>query len=636
MSRVAKVIVSAENKTGSGIKAAAQTINGFGRDVQKVGNLISKAFVVTAIAGFGKKLASVAADMESAWAQQEKALLGFEAAMRGATQISSSGASGLKAFAQSMASLVGVDDQVVLSFETLLATSGRTEEQIRAIISAAADMSAATGKDLKTSVEQLNKTFGGTAGELGEILPGMKDLTKEQLLAGDAIEFVAGQYDGMAEALSGSAQVSIDNYTNAVGDLKESLGALISEGMTPLRTWLTDLTRQWTAAIDVARSYAKVQKAIADKDSGALILLSDSDLKAAADKQEQIARDMYNAIVKGAAYDMGGGVQVRGQMLSSAYGAATDQLQAMRLEQDRRATATPAASSSKPSISSKPKDKTDEEKAWDAFIEANQVGWRPVDSGIGDDPEIAAMMESFTMSSEERILAANEALLAGMQNNPASISEGGSIFGGADMSFGALLGEALGIDEIPGMFADFAGSLGNLQAILNPIQTILQGMFDVLGPLLEDLLAPISGMLQIFGQIIAQMLIPVINILTPVIEGLAKMMVWFANKIMIPVGNFIIKMWNGIVDALNKALGWAGVNIARASLINPVSLSDAKAVGQSTSTYGTTSSGSSASYAGAQSITFNFYNQGNVVGSGGLEELALLIDSILQRNARYA
>jgi len=637
MSRTAKVIVEAQNKTGAGIKAAAQTINGFGRDVQKVGNLISKAFVVTAAVGFAKQLASVAADMESAWATQERALLGFEAAMRGAAQISASGVSSLKAFSQTMASLVGVDDQVILSFETLLATSGRTEEQIRAIITAAADMSAATGKDLKTSVEQLNKTFGGTAGELAEILPELKNFTKEQFLAGDAVALVAEQYEGMAASLSGSAQVSIDNYNNAVGDLTESLGALVSEGMTPLRSWLTDLTRQWASAIDVARSYAKVQKAIADKDAGALVLLSDSDLKAATAKQEEIARGMYDAIVKGASYNMGGGLEVKGPMLKGAYNAQTDQLQAMRLEADRRASAAPASAAAATSITGKKK--SDEENAWDAFIEANRVGARPVDSGIGDDPEIAALLESFTMSSDERILRANEALIQGMQNNPASVSEGGSIFGGADMGPLALLGDT---------FGEILGPLSQFQALMDPLGTIFSGMMEVLGPLIDSLLTPLVGILKIVGQTIGKILAPALELLAPIITKFSELFVFMFNYVVVPVYNAVRwvfnKITNGFIAFANGILAIIDaipfVNVGRISYVaddngflDKISLDDVNAAGAASSSG---SSGSGASYSGSQSITFNFYNQGNVVGSGGLEELALLIQSILQRNARYA
>jgi len=191
------------------------------------------------------------------------------------------------------------------------------------------------------------------------------------------------------------------------------------------------------------------------------------------------------------------------------------------------------------------------------------------------------------------------------------------------------------IDGFMGIF----GSLSSVKMILDPLSLIFEGIFEVLGPLIDELLAPIIGILKIFGKILGQMLVPVLNMLTPVFEGLAKVMLWFANKVMIPVANFIIGIWNGIAKALNKALGWAGVKIKYADKIDEYSMDDAAAEGADTtasnaSTSGTTGAG--AQYTGSQAITFNFYNQGNVVGTGGLEELALIIDNLISRNARYA
>jgi hypothetical protein len=51
---------------------------------------------------------------------------------------------------------------------------------------------------------------------------------------------------------------------------------------------------------------------------------------------------------------------------------------------------------------------------------------------------------------------------------------------------------------------------------------------------------------------------------------------------------------------------------------------------------GGASGGGGATYTGGQTITFNFYNQGNVVGSGGMQELAVTIDGLIKQNARYA
>lgn len=660
MSRNAKVIVEAENRTGAGIKAAAQTINGFGRDVEKIGKLISKAFVVTAVVDFGKKVASVAADMESAWAAQEKALLGFEAAMRGAAQISSAGASELKAFAQTMAALVGVDDQVILSLETFLATSGRTEAQIKSIISAAADMSAATGKDLKSSVEQLNKTFGGTAGELGEILPAMKSLTKEQLLAGDAVKLVSDQYKGMADAMSGSVQVSIDNYKNAVGDLKEEIGGLISLGLSPLRDWLTDIVRQWAAATGSARLYAETQAKV--RGGASLDTLNKEQLEALNKQRRVFIEERKSRLVM-----LKEGSEDHKTVMAQIEKAQEEQRRiAQQLidiaANDRYLSYNPGPAPDKPKAggaSSKGTGESAQSIEWESFLgkfkSQNNMGWRPVDAGIDD------VMDAYRGGG------------GGGDRNSISV------FG--DMSPLSLFLD--GIGDIASPLSALGGSLSMIMQIMDPMSLIIKSFFETIGPALEQTIKPLYDAISDIGVVLAESLFPILNSLAPLFSITADILGrWIA-----PVLNMIAPVIELIAGILNLTLApllklvsiefeilsapvkWVGdllkwmgeqIQIFVYNLTNPIWEADKAHTGFSSDAFsglaeriakiwntsygggltpGASPSGkpsSSASYSGAQSLTFNFYNQGNVVGSGGLEELALVIDSILKRNARYA
>ena len=612
--------VSVEIKGKEDVSTAAKKAATGLREVGTSATSLASSFAPVAVAGAAvigaiREIAQTVDECVVAFAENERASLAFNAALGQSSSISVAAAGALTAFANEVAAMTGETGASIQSMETLLITSGRTETEVRKLISAAVDMSAATGKDLRSAVEQLNKTFGGTAGELGEIIPELKDLTKEQLLAGDAVDLIAGKYEGLGAALADSVDVGIKNYKNAVVDLKAELGGLISQGLSPQRAWLTDIIRQWTAAIDVARRYAKVQKAIADKDSGALILLSDSDLKAAADKQEQIARDMYNAIVKGAAYDMGGGVQVRGQMLNSAYGAATDQLQAMRLEQDRRASApTPALPSVAPGGSSggsaAPAAVVD---AVVLGIETAFQGWNfegtvAASSGIGEMPWAPA---------EDRS------------------SSGSMLFGGGLAGLDDVLGPL--IDSFGSMF----GSMSMLQSLLDPISTILSGVMDILGPLIETLLTPLVGIFRILGQTLGRIIAPLFEALGPIIKGIAEAFVWLYNKVLRPIGNGIITLfnvvanmvlgiWNGIVAAINAALGWAGVNLSYASYraldqghLSEISVGDLSAAGSASST---STTGANASYTQARDITVNVsVTTSALVGDDGIREFSLMI-----------
>ncbi|MCX6305535.1 MAG: hypothetical protein NT040_11255 [Bacteroidetes bacterium] len=84
--------------------------------------------------------------------------------------------------------------------EKFLAIQERSPEQIKKTILAAEDLSAMTGKTLQQSVEDLDATMEGRLGKtLPKLSKDLKDLTKEQLYHGAAIDMIAEKYRGLAE-----------------------------------------------------------------------------------------------------------------------------------------------------------------------------------------------------------------------------------------------------------------------------------------------------------------------------------------------------------------------------------------------------------------------------------------------------
>ena len=120
------------------------------------------------------------------------------------------------------------------------------------------------------------------------------------------------------------------------------------------------------------------------------------------------------------------------------------------------------------------------------------------------------------------------------------------------------------------MIGKFAGSLGGMisslssvKAILSPFATILEGIMEVIGPVIDEVLAPLVGILKIIGNVIGSLLVPVIRLLTPIIEFIAQAFVWLYNKAIVPLANgfiWVINMIrigfanviNGIIRAINR------------------------------------------------------------------------------------
>lgn len=113
------------------------------------------------------------------------------------------------------------------------------------------------------------------------------------------------------------------------------------------------------------------------------------------------------------------------------------------------------------------------------------------------------------------------------------------------------------------------GPVGIIFALLKPV---LEGIFEILSPVIEEVLTPLFDVLRILGTVIGQLLLPQLQILGPFLEILSKALLFFINKAVIPVANLFIEVykwiakgvvyiWNAIATAINFLLGWMGVHL---------------------------------------------------------------------------
>jgi hypothetical protein len=143
----------------------------------------------------------------------------------------------LRQFASELQSMSEIGDEVSLQVMSQLAATGRNEEQIMSIMSAAADMAAVTGQDLASAAQQLNATLNGNAGALGRQIGAINNLTKEELENGKAVELVAQQYKGVAAA---TADVEVQ-LSNSWGDFKENIGRGWQTVTQPVKQFFLDV-----------------------------------------------------------------------------------------------------------------------------------------------------------------------------------------------------------------------------------------------------------------------------------------------------------------------------------------------------------------------------------------------------------
>lgn len=132
-------------------------------------------------------------------------------------------------------------DEAIIEQQAFLAALGLSEQQIGATIEAAAQLSAALNIDLTSAVKNLAKTYGGMTGELGESIPALKNLTKEQLQAGEAIKYVNDNYKGFAETAASTGTGPLTQLKNIVGDIAESFGVILLPAIQKFAAKLKEL-----------------------------------------------------------------------------------------------------------------------------------------------------------------------------------------------------------------------------------------------------------------------------------------------------------------------------------------------------------------------------------------------------------
>lgn len=212
---------------------ASGVLNKITQELNKIGNnkawegarrlTSSTSKVFKTVINITKKAKAAIDECAKAYNTQAKAEKQLETAAKNNPYLNNSNVSQLKKFAGELQSISAVGDEELLPLMAQLASAGRTQAEIQDIMKAALDVSTSGTMSLESAVKNLNKTYSGLSGELGENIPEIKNLTKEQLQNGEAIAIIQEKYKGMAEEVTKSTG-GMTKLKNSLGDLKEVLG----------------------------------------------------------------------------------------------------------------------------------------------------------------------------------------------------------------------------------------------------------------------------------------------------------------------------------------------------------------------------------------------------------------------------
>lgn len=260
-------------KIGSDVKEAKDGIN---QITQQLNSLTKKANdssfskFVSSFSALGKSVEfttnsikkvneSIKENIELA-GKQKQSEVQLESAAKNNPYLTEASVVQLKKYAGELQGIAKIGDEELLPMMAQLANAQRTQEEIQNIMSAAVDVSASGTMSLESAVKNLNKTYSGLSGELGESIPAIKNLTKEELQNGKAVEILANQYKGMSAAVSEQTG-GWQKYKNSLGDFKEVLGSGWADLQNSVGHVLSGFFDTITSKLNVAKEKAEEFKA---------------------------------------------------------------------------------------------------------------------------------------------------------------------------------------------------------------------------------------------------------------------------------------------------------------------------------------------------------------------------------------
>ena len=213
----------ATNTLKTALNEAGGAVSSF---ASKMGSVASSsgaaATEITTATLAAKKYIETLKQTNEAYREQEKAESALQKAAENNPYLSRWSVQRLKDYASELQSVSNFGDEGTIDVMAQLAASGRSESEIMKLVAAGADYAAAKHISLESAVQNLNKSYGGLAGELGELFPEIKALTAEQLKNGEAVDIIAKKYKGFAQEAADSGTQA----KNAFGDFMESVGKL--------------------------------------------------------------------------------------------------------------------------------------------------------------------------------------------------------------------------------------------------------------------------------------------------------------------------------------------------------------------------------------------------------------------------
>jgi hypothetical protein len=200
------------------------------------------AQVGTQIRQLGSDIGALGKDYVAAYAEEEAATQKLIASLTAQGTATTGVISQYQAMADQFQRTTTFAGEAVLKSEAIFTSIGKVgPEQMQAALDAAADLATFMGTDMESAAMLMAKAFGSGGESLGKLKTILGEAAPETADFASIVEALNAQFGGQAAAAMDTTSGKIANLENQFGEIKETVGGLIVQGLTPLLNFFTSL-----------------------------------------------------------------------------------------------------------------------------------------------------------------------------------------------------------------------------------------------------------------------------------------------------------------------------------------------------------------------------------------------------------
>jgi hypothetical protein len=219
-------------------KYGQKEVNGFTTSVARTLNNAREIFQGVREAYSALQMAF--GSMLKAYGEQELNEIKLQTALKQTGNYTDQTMQELKNYASTLQSVTLYGDEAYLSVFGMLQAMGLSVEQTKQAALQTANLASLMGTDLSSAARVMGDLFNGDATMINRYIKGLDETIIKSGNTAQIIEYLNTRIGGQAEAAANSGAGAIVQMNNALSDVQENAGMLISKGLNPVISAIRD------------------------------------------------------------------------------------------------------------------------------------------------------------------------------------------------------------------------------------------------------------------------------------------------------------------------------------------------------------------------------------------------------------